>query len=262
MVEYIESPNIKVAFSTPVVKNCLAEILSLYGKKQLHIAETEKYAHITYFFNCLQGKPFDGETDTLQPQGDASSATAPASDASGGSVPEAALLGTEPVAGEAPAVSSASSALMVIPRGALSATSTPRSTPTQVITPVSPTPRGVPPPPVFAAPKPLESVVPVPVVESVATAAPQTTSTKNTLLLAVVGIFALALGGFFLRSRSKGNKEKKSNPCGALKQQFEVSKTAYDTATGKLTLQELLIAQLEKEIANVKERLDFLDIIV
>ncbi|KKS24945.1 MAG: 2,3-bisphosphoglycerate-independent phosphoglycerate mutase, partial [Candidatus Yanofskybacteria bacterium GW2011_GWC2_41_9] len=35
------------------------------GKKQLHIAETEKYAHATYFFNCLNNKPFEGETDVF-----------------------------------------------------------------------------------------------------------------------------------------------------------------------------------------------------
>lgn len=64
MVEYIESPNVRVAFPVPVVKNSLPEVLSIYGKKQLHIAETEKYAHITYFFNCLQ-KSFEGETDSF-----------------------------------------------------------------------------------------------------------------------------------------------------------------------------------------------------
>lgn len=64
MVEYVINPNIKVAFPVPLVKNCLAEVLSTYGKKQLHIAETEKYAHITYFFNCLQNS-FPGEDDVF-----------------------------------------------------------------------------------------------------------------------------------------------------------------------------------------------------
>lgn len=62
MTRYLEnSPN--VAFSFPEIKNNLAEVLNQNGKTQLHIAETEKYAHVTYFFNCLNNKPYDGETD-------------------------------------------------------------------------------------------------------------------------------------------------------------------------------------------------------
>lgn len=62
MTRYLEnSPN--VAFIFPEIKNCLAETLSQNKKTQLHIAETEKYAHVTYFFNCLNNKPHEGEAD-------------------------------------------------------------------------------------------------------------------------------------------------------------------------------------------------------
>ncbi len=63
MTQYLEHPGLLVAFPAPEVKNCLAEILSLNNKTQLHVAETEKYAHVTYFFNCLKNNPFPGETD-------------------------------------------------------------------------------------------------------------------------------------------------------------------------------------------------------
>ena len=63
MTEYLKRPNLLVAFPIPEIKNGLAKVLSLNNKKQLHIAETDKYAHVTYFFNCLQNEPFDGETD-------------------------------------------------------------------------------------------------------------------------------------------------------------------------------------------------------
>ena len=44
---------------------CLAETLSKADKKQLHIAETEKYAHVTYFFNGGVEQPFPGEDRVL-----------------------------------------------------------------------------------------------------------------------------------------------------------------------------------------------------
>ncbi|OGN06005.1 MAG: phosphoglycerate mutase (2,3-diphosphoglycerate-independent) [Candidatus Yanofskybacteria bacterium RIFCSPHIGHO2_01_FULL_44_22] len=62
---YLEGPDYNAAFSIPKIENGLAEIISKNGKKQLHIAETEKYAHATYFFNCLNNKPFEGETDVF-----------------------------------------------------------------------------------------------------------------------------------------------------------------------------------------------------
>ncbi len=65
MTQYIENPNIRVIFPPPPVKNGLTEVLSTSLKTQLHIAETEKYAHVTFFFNCLQDRSFSGETDIL-----------------------------------------------------------------------------------------------------------------------------------------------------------------------------------------------------
>ncbi len=63
MTQYLENPATAVAFPPPDIVNGLAEVLSISGKNQLHIAETEKYAHITYFFNGLKTKEFNGETD-------------------------------------------------------------------------------------------------------------------------------------------------------------------------------------------------------
>ena len=65
LIQYLESPNLHVAFPIPEIKNGLAEVLSKNNKNQYHIAETEKYAHVTYFFNCFKNTPFDGETDLL-----------------------------------------------------------------------------------------------------------------------------------------------------------------------------------------------------
>jgi len=61
--QYIESTRLKAIYPPPFIANGLAEVLSTNGKTQFHIAETEKYAHVTYFFNCLKNKPLDGETD-------------------------------------------------------------------------------------------------------------------------------------------------------------------------------------------------------
>ncbi|OGN02613.1 MAG: phosphoglycerate mutase (2,3-diphosphoglycerate-independent) [Candidatus Yanofskybacteria bacterium RIFCSPHIGHO2_01_FULL_42_12] len=63
MTQYLEDPRLNVSFSLPEIKNGLAEVLSQNGKTQLHIAESEKYAHTTYFFNCLNNAPYSGETD-------------------------------------------------------------------------------------------------------------------------------------------------------------------------------------------------------
>lgn len=59
--------NVHVAFEPPEVKNCLSEVLSKHNIKQLRIAETEKYAHITYFFNGAIEKPFLKEERYLIP---------------------------------------------------------------------------------------------------------------------------------------------------------------------------------------------------
>lgn len=52
---------IKVAFDKQNIENTMGEYLSHLGKKQLRIAETEKYPHVTFFFNGGKEKPFEGE---------------------------------------------------------------------------------------------------------------------------------------------------------------------------------------------------------
>ena len=59
--------NVYILFGKENVDNTLSEYLSANGLKQLHIAETEKYAHVTFFFNGGREKPFDGEDRILVP---------------------------------------------------------------------------------------------------------------------------------------------------------------------------------------------------
>ena len=56
-----------VLFDKENVDRTLGEYLSSLGKKQLHIAETEKYAHVTFFFNGGREAPFEGEDRILVP---------------------------------------------------------------------------------------------------------------------------------------------------------------------------------------------------
>jgi 2,3-bisphosphoglycerate-independent phosphoglycerate mutase len=56
-----------VAFEEQRVENTLAEVLSKNGFRQLHAAETEKYAHVTYFFNGGVEREWEGETRILVP---------------------------------------------------------------------------------------------------------------------------------------------------------------------------------------------------
>ena len=58
---------VHVIFKKENVEDTLAEYLSSQGKKQLHIAETEKYAHVTFFFNGGREEPFEGEDRILVP---------------------------------------------------------------------------------------------------------------------------------------------------------------------------------------------------
>jgi 2,3-bisphosphoglycerate-independent phosphoglycerate mutase len=67
MTVYDEKFNLPVAFKPLVLKNILSEVLSGRGLKQLRIAETEKYAHVTYFFNGGQEKPYPDEDRILIP---------------------------------------------------------------------------------------------------------------------------------------------------------------------------------------------------
>jgi len=64
---YEPTPKIKVAFITPKINNQLGSMLSKNNLSQLHMAETEKYAHVTYFFNGGWEQPFDGEKRILVP---------------------------------------------------------------------------------------------------------------------------------------------------------------------------------------------------
>lgn len=68
MVSYDESIQpVHVAFERQLPKNTLAEWLSIQGKTQFHTAETEKYAHVTHFFNGGVEAPYPGETRVLIP---------------------------------------------------------------------------------------------------------------------------------------------------------------------------------------------------
>lgn len=68
MTEYDETlENVKVAYKKEEIKETLGEFLSKRGYTQLRIAETEKYAHVTFFFNGGEEKPVDGETRILVP---------------------------------------------------------------------------------------------------------------------------------------------------------------------------------------------------
>lgn len=67
MVEYEEGLPVKVAFPPQKITSCLAKIISEKGKTQFHIAETEKYAHVTYFFNGGKEEAYPGEDRVLVP---------------------------------------------------------------------------------------------------------------------------------------------------------------------------------------------------
>lgn len=58
-------PNVDIAFKPQSLINTLGEYLSKNGKTQLRIAETEKYAHVTFFFNGGVEKQYDGEDRIL-----------------------------------------------------------------------------------------------------------------------------------------------------------------------------------------------------
>lgn len=65
--EYEEGLPAKVAFADEPLEDCLAEVISDRGGTQFHIAETEKYAHVTYFLNGGQEAAFPGEDRLLVP---------------------------------------------------------------------------------------------------------------------------------------------------------------------------------------------------
>lgn len=67
MTEYEAGLPVSVAFAPEKVTNPLAEVISNAGLVQLHIAETEKYAHVTFFFNGTREEPFPHEDRVLIP---------------------------------------------------------------------------------------------------------------------------------------------------------------------------------------------------
>lgn len=67
MTRYGDELDVPVAFGEQPVRNTLAETLAAQGARQLHVAETEKYAHVTYFFNGGVEDEWPGETRILVP---------------------------------------------------------------------------------------------------------------------------------------------------------------------------------------------------
>ncbi len=67
MTRYREDFACPVAFDEQDVPETMAEVLAEHGVRQLHVAETEKYAHVTYFFNGGREEEWDGETRILVP---------------------------------------------------------------------------------------------------------------------------------------------------------------------------------------------------
>jgi 2,3-bisphosphoglycerate-independent phosphoglycerate mutase len=69
MTPYVqdELPGLPILFDKEKIQGTLAEYISKLGKKQFKIAETEKYAHVTYFFNGGEKTPFPDEEQCLIP---------------------------------------------------------------------------------------------------------------------------------------------------------------------------------------------------
>ena len=66
MTEYDKTyKNVNVLFDSQDLKNTLGEVLAANGKTQLRAAETEKYPHVTFFFNGGREEPFKGEDRTM-----------------------------------------------------------------------------------------------------------------------------------------------------------------------------------------------------
>ncbi len=67
MTEYDATFGLPLAFPPESYRNILGEVVAAAGRKQLRIAETEKYAHVTFFFNGGSEEPFEGEERVLIP---------------------------------------------------------------------------------------------------------------------------------------------------------------------------------------------------
>jgi 2,3-bisphosphoglycerate-independent phosphoglycerate mutase len=73
LTRYSDELDCPCAFAPEAISNSLGEHLALLGKTQLRIAETEKYAHVTFFFNGGREQPFEGEERILIPSPDVAS---------------------------------------------------------------------------------------------------------------------------------------------------------------------------------------------
>ena len=67
MMEYDAELDQPFAFALPELTKPLAQVISEAGLKQYHTAETEKYPHVTYFFNAAIEEPFEGEDRSMTP---------------------------------------------------------------------------------------------------------------------------------------------------------------------------------------------------
>lgn len=67
MTQYDKDLPVEVAYSPEYVENPFAKVISDAKLKQLHISETEKYAHVTYFFNGGWEEPFPGQDNVIVP---------------------------------------------------------------------------------------------------------------------------------------------------------------------------------------------------
>lgn len=65
LTRYEDDFDLPVAFEREALQNSLGEVVAMLGLKQLRIAETEKYAHVTYFFNCGKEEPLPHEERCL-----------------------------------------------------------------------------------------------------------------------------------------------------------------------------------------------------
>jgi len=67
LMQYDRELDAPFAFELPVLPHVLGEVVSEAGLRQYHTAETEKYAHVTYFFNAKREEPYPGEERMLVP---------------------------------------------------------------------------------------------------------------------------------------------------------------------------------------------------
>ena len=69
MVQYSDRHNefMSSVFPSKDIRNCLGEVIAANGMKQLRAAETEKYPHVTFFFNGGREQPYEGEDRILVP---------------------------------------------------------------------------------------------------------------------------------------------------------------------------------------------------